>query len=134
MEHATVKADVRRQAAAARQCGRAAEDAAHRLLLEQGYVPVARNVRCRFGEIDLVARESGAVVFVEIKSRRGDRDGLKAGSAVDACKRGRLRGLAAWYLAHEGLDPETICRFDVVVVSLSGSGRPVAASVIQDAF
>jgi putative endonuclease len=114
--------------------GRVAEDAAHRLLLERGYVPVARNVRCRFGEIDIVARESGAVVFVEIKSRRGDPDGQLAAAAVDRNKRGRLRGLASWYLAHEGLDPETVCRFDVVLVSLSGSGRPLAATILQDAF
>lgn len=134
MEHRAGKTDALRQTAPHLQYGRNAEDAAHRLLLERGYVPVARNVRCRYGEIDLVARESGAVVFVEIKSRRGDRDGFKAASAVDACKRGRLRGLAAWYLAHEGLDPETSCRFDVVLVSLSGSGRPVAASLVQDAF
>lgn len=97
-------------------------------------MPVARNVRCRYGEIDVVARESGAVVFVEIKSRCADADGQLAAAAVDCSKRARLRGLAAWYLAQAGLSPETVCRFDVVLVSLSGTGQPLSASLVQDAF
>lgn len=114
--------------------GKAAEDTAHRLLLERGYIPVARNVRCRFGEIDLIARDNGTIVFVEIKSRCADPGLERAASSVDSSKRGRLRGLASWYLAQAGLSPETECRFDVVLVSLSRSGHPLSASVVQDAF
>jgi putative endonuclease len=114
--------------------GKVAEDAAHRFLLEQGYLPMARNVRCRFGEIDLIARENGALVFVEIKARSADPSGERAALAVDGNKRARLAGLASWYLAHAGLSPETFCRFDVVLVSLSRAGQPLSASVVQDAF
>lgn len=119
--------------------GREAEDAAHRRLLESGYLPVARNVRSRLGEIDLVAREGGELVFVEIRARSAGGRGApaafeQAAESVGGTKQARLRRMAAWFMARQGLSPDTACRFDVVLVRLSRRGVPVETHVLRDAF
>jgi putative endonuclease len=63
-----------------------------------GYEVVARNWRCREGELDLVVRRPGEVVFCEVKSRTSDRFGAPV-EAVTASKQRRLRALAARFLA-----------------------------------
>ncbi len=77
--------------------GREAELAAHRYLLQHGYLPVARNVRTRYGEIDIVARDGTTLVFVEVKSQSGACSQTRAAEAVGPRKQGGLRALA-WYL------------------------------------
>ena len=69
--------------------------------VEHGYDVVARNWRCREGEIDLVVAGHGAVVFCEVKARSSDRYGLPA-EAVTPAKQRRLRQLAARFLAEDG--------------------------------
>lgn len=75
---------------------------------------VARNVRSREGEIDIVAARDGVVAFVEVKTRRTAAFGTPA-EAVTFRKRLRLRGLAAQYLAGSVTGAREI-RFDVVEV------------------
>lgn len=113
--------------------GRDAELAAHRYLLQHGYQPVARNVRTRFGEIDIVAKDGPVLVFIEVKSRSGPNALTSAAEAVGARKQSRLRALAAWYLREHGYSAYALCRFDVVVVDLSPWG-PVATTLVRDAF
>jgi putative endonuclease len=83
-----------------------------------GYTVVARNWRCREGELDLVVARDGELVFCEVKTRSSDRFGVPA-EAVTPAKQRRLRVLAARYLA-EGGDPPTVrrrgIRFDVASV------------------
>ena len=50
--------------------GRAGEQAAHDHLVALGFVVLDRNWRCGQGEIDIVAREAGELVIVEVKTRR----------------------------------------------------------------
>ena len=65
-----------------------------------GYEVVARNWRCREGELDIVARRGRLHVFCEVKSRSSDAFGVPA-EAVGRPKRARLRRLAAlWFAAH----------------------------------
>ena len=59
--------------AARRASGQAAEDLAARYLQARGLQLLARNVRCRAGEIDLVLREGAQIVFVEVRLRRNAR-------------------------------------------------------------
>ena len=84
----------------------------------RGYTVVARNWRCREGEIDLVVARDGELVFCEVKTRSSDRFGLPA-EAVTPAKQRRLRGLAARYLA-DGAGPPIAgrrgIRFDVASV------------------
>jgi putative endonuclease len=105
---------------ARQRLGRAAEDAATRFLTRAGLAVVERNVRFGEGEIDLVCRDDGVLVFVEVKCRRtGWDDGPAA--AVSWQKRRRLTRLAQRYLKWRRLDGVR-CRFDVVSVTLDEGG------------
>lgn len=95
--------------------GRWGEDLAAAHLSAAGYELLARNWRCRQGEIDIVARAAGVVVFVEVKTRTGTAFGEPA-AAVDGAKARRLRGLAAVWLRDARLGAWHDVRFDVVSV------------------
>jgi len=97
-----------------RVLGASGEDAAARAYLEGGWRIVARNWRCREGELDLILSRGGVLAFCEVKTRTTDRYGGPA-AAVTATKQARIRRLAMRWLA------ETQCRaarlrFDVAVV------------------
>ncbi len=110
--------------------GRQGEDLAATALEAAGFEIVARNVRTRLGEVDMVARDGRFLVFVEVKTRRGDRFGTGA-EAVGWRKQERLRRLAAAYL---GKAVETTpIRFDVVDVALR-KGMPPEVRHIPGAF
>lgn len=107
--------------------------AAEWLRRERGFTIVARNWRSprdRRDEIDLVCREGGALVFVEVKTRAAG--ALVPGvHAVDARKKRVVRRAATAYLAGLGGTVRTF-RFDIVEVELAGSGAkgPAAAAEI----
>jgi putative endonuclease len=67
----------------------------------RGYEILARNWRCRQGELDLVVRGNGALVFCEVKTRTSDAFGLPA-EAVTRQKQARVRRLAAIWLSEQG--------------------------------
>jgi putative endonuclease len=75
---------------------------------------VQRNYRVRGGEIDIVARDHGCLVFVEVRQRADTRHGGAAAS-VGARKRARLLLAARHYLMAVG-DAELHCRFDVIAI------------------
>jgi putative endonuclease len=106
------------------------EDLACVELSRRGYVVLARRYRTRYGEIDIIARDRGMIVFVEVKARRHDRFG-GAGAAVTAWKQRRIVRMATDYLARCTLH-DAPCRFDVVTVDFEG-GRP-QVEVYMDAF
>jgi len=114
-----------------RRVGEAGEQAAAEFVTSLGYRIVARNVRFRSGEIDLVARDGGVLVFVEVKTRRGRGFGTPD-EAVGAAKQRRLIRLASLYLARLGSDPPP-CRFDVVSVEPGPDGS-LQCRLIKGAF
>jgi putative endonuclease len=93
--------------------GDAFETRALEFLQRQRMKLVARNVRCRGGEIDLVMRdERGALVFVEVRARMSRRY-ADAATSVGATKRMRIVRAAQHYLmTWRGALP--VCRFDVI--------------------
>src|SRR6266511_1831467 len=97
------------------ELGRLGEALAGDRLQAAGLRVVARNWRCREGEIDLVAAGPGLLVFCEVKTRRGSGYGSPA-AAVTPAKQARLRRLAAAYLAAIPTPPCRV-RFDVVAVT-----------------
>jgi putative endonuclease len=97
---------------ARQRIGDAAEQAACAMLQRAGLRVVSRQVVYRVGELDIVARDGPALVFVEVRSRA--RAGLAAAS-VDAAKRRRLRRAAQQYLQQHFGDRWPPCRFDVVI-------------------
>jgi putative endonuclease len=95
--------------------GKLGERIAADYLRRQGMTVVATNLRSRLGELDILARDGGTLVFVEVKARRaGAADPPQA--AVGLRKRTRLVRLALGYLAAHRLG-ERPCRFDVVAVT-----------------
>ena len=96
-------------------------------LRAHGYSIVASQYRCRFGEIDLIARDGDTLCFVEVKTRRNGDFGLPR-EYVTAAKQRRLRMTLR--------DPDTPCRFDVAEVYASEEGSPDKARIIylENAF
>jgi len=80
----------------------------------RGYEVLARNWRCREGEIDLIVRQARTIVFCEVKTRTSAAFGLPA-EAVTYEKRARLRHLAAKWLDESPVRPLRI-RFDVAAI------------------
>jgi putative endonuclease len=113
------------------ELGRRGEALACARLADAGLRVVARNWRCRAGEIDVVAAADGLLVFCEVKTRRGDGYGTAA-AAVTPAKQARLRALAAAYLAATPHPPCRV-RFDVVTV-LWPRGRQPAVDHLEGAF
>jgi putative endonuclease len=93
--------------------GRHAEDVAAAFLQNRGLKLVARNYRCRFGEIDLIARDGKTLIFVEVRMRSSDGFGGAAAS-ITAAKRGKLLRTARHYLSATARAPA--CRFDALLV------------------
>lgn len=110
--------------------GRLGEELASRRLRNLGYEILETNYRCPLGEIDLVAREGGAVVFVEIKTRRSRSLG-EAKEAVHKKKQGQLSRVALAYLKSKNLWGAK-ARFDVVAIGV-GKGKE-KIEIVRDAF
>jgi putative endonuclease len=91
---------------------------------------VARDVRLKNGQIDLVMLDGDTLVLVEVKARRGSGFGLPQ-EAVDGKKLARLRRLAEIY---QVLNPHLAAdlRVDVVAVDLDSAGRPGRCHHIPD--
>ncbi|GAA4065748.1 YraN family protein [Microbacterium laevaniformans] len=107
--------------------GRSGEQRAAQYLSEAGYTVLARNWRCAFGEIDIVALRGEEVVIVEVKSRRSDAYGHPF-EAVDAQKRARLWRLSTtWAAAHPAAARGRRLRVDIIGVT----GRDTATARIE---
>jgi len=101
---------------------------ATRFLRAQGCRILGQNVRpCHYGELDIIARQRGVLLFVEVKSRRNEDFGRPL-TAVTSQKRKMLRRAANHWLAqNQLLDADTRYRFDVVEVV----GQPGALPEIR---
>ena len=109
--------------------GRLAEELAAHFLERQGLTVLARNVRCRGGELDLVCRDGRTLVFVEVRLRRNQEYGGAAAS-ITARKQQHVVLAARHYLAAHGASSraERACRFDCVLLD----GEKIAW--VRDAF
>lgn len=114
-----------------RRAGQAAEQQALEYLLDQGLTLETRNFRCRQGEIDLVMRQGGSLVFIEVRSRRSNRYG-GALESVDYHKQQRILTAARYYLAAHPEAARRPCRFDVITLGPCGESHRL--QWIRDAF
>lgn len=115
-----------------RALGDRGEEAAARFLTGRGFSILERNLRSRWGELDLIARDGPTVVFVEVKARR-EGAGDPPQAAVDQRKQARLARLALAYLGRRRLG-EAPCRFDVVAVTVDREGTVRRLDHFPDAF
>lgn len=115
------------------QTGAAAESAALQLLQAAGLQLLARNVRYRCGELDLVMRQPGAsqptTVFVEVRQRQHASHG-GALASIDLRKQRKLIAAAQLYLAQHPALANAPCRFDVVLFAAA----PAPPQWLRDAF
>ena len=116
-----------------REMGLFGEAAVANKLRSEGYTLLAHSYRCRFGEIDLIAKKKNCLCFVEVKLRSPGSYGLPR-EAVSAAKQEKLRKTAAQYLAEKGLDIPA--RFDVADVYLTEKDTPQIERMeyIENAF
>ena len=105
-------------------------------LQDAGYIVLERNRRSQGGEIDIVARDtSGAIVFVEVRTRRGPGADVSALESVDAAKQQRLLSGATAYLA-DHVDPngaDLPARIDVIAVAPNRRGALAVARHVRNA-
>ena len=111
--------------------GTAGEKAAARFLKRSGFKVLARNYTCPLGELDIVAMDENAIVFVEVKTREHGRD-ADPESNIDARKRRKLTQVARYWLGRHR-EPDCAYRFDAVSVLLSQDREPEIRHVV-DAF
>ncbi len=114
------------------QTGAAGERIAKEYLRAKGYEILDANWSTTFGELDIVARQAGVLVFVEVKTRRGVST-EPALEAVTPAKHGRMLKAIYQYLADQDVDPETQWRVDVVAIAIAGHRRP-RIDHVEDAF
>ena len=110
-----------------RQIGTEEEALAAAFLKEQGYRILEQNFRCRLGEIDIIARDGSALVFIEVKYRKNSKYGNQA-EAVDRRKQQKICKVADYYRMKYRIPDGQACRFDVVAIQ----GREIR--LIRDAF
>lgn len=122
---------------ARQRTGHIAEELVARRLASAGWEIVERNARTRYGELDIVARDGRALVFVEVKAGR---EGAAFGPerpvlAVDGRKQRRVRRLAtAWMAERRNVPPFDDIRFDAVGVTFDRAGRAIDIEHIEGAF
>ena len=116
---------------ASQTLGTIGEELAFHYLSAKGYKMLLRNYESPLGEIDLIAKHRGHLVFIEVKTRSSDEMGLPAES-VTFHKRNQIAKSAQYYLKRYGIH-NVPCRFDVVSI-LMLPGKEPAIEVIEGAF
>lgn len=110
--------------------GKTGESVAVRFLKKQGYRIIEKNYRTDMGEIDIIARDSDTLVFVEVKARNSDRFGSPK-AAVTPVKQRKLSMAALCYLKAT-CQLQSKARFDVVAI-VSGN-HAIHTELIKNAF
>jgi putative endonuclease len=112
--------------------GDAGEQAAVELLERSGYRVLARNFRCPYGEVDVVAEREEVVAFVEVRTRSTAAWGDPSHTVSWAKQRKVTRAALHYLFTHGDLGRDRMIRFDVV--SVVGRGPNASVEHIPDAF
>jgi putative endonuclease len=110
--------------------GRYCEDKAVRFLKKNGYKILERNYRSRFGEIDVITRVGGCLVFVEVKSRSSPLFGPPYLRITKKKRRSIIKNALSYLKKTSSIDAE--CRIDIVSISLDKKDDQI--ELIKDAF
>lgn len=112
-----------------RQTGHLAENLAAAALQEKGYQLLERNFSNRFGEIDLIAKDNGILVFVEVKAKKGTDFGMPE-EMINSYKLKRVQNMATIYMKGKNLP----CRIDVVAVILSSADELISLTHYENVY
>ena len=113
-----------------RTLGERGENIAYRFLVERGLRPVARNFRCRGGEIDLIMLDRHCLTFVEVRCRQST-GFVRPADTVDFRKQRKIIRTAAMFLSRERRFATFRMRFDVIAIEGDGTD---GICWIRDAF
>lgn len=118
-----------------RAVGQRGEQLAAEHLERLGYEILERNFRTRWGELDIVARDRGTLVFCEVKARWDLGGGRSPFESVHPAKRAQVRRMARCWLARPGGRPFVPqIRFDAIGVRFDASGRLASLEHLEGAF
>ncbi len=112
--------------------GKHGEALAQNYLQEQHYTIVQKNFRCKFGEIDIIAKEGHVVVFVEVRTKTSTAYG-PAYNSVTYSKQKQIKRVALYYISKHNL-VKTQFRFDVIGIFLDPHTDCSHIDHIQNAF
>lgn len=116
---------------ARKKLGEGGEEIALRFLKKRRFKIVAQNYRCKFGEVDIIARDPDNILtFIEVKTRSSRTHGTPQ-EAVHLRKQEQISRVALEFIQRYGLENQR-ARFDVVAVQLSSAGYTI--EFIQNAF
>ena len=104
--------------------GKSGEEFAARFLIDSGLTIVTRNYRCPKGEMDIIARDAEALVFIEVRTRRSSYRGWGEES-ITPRKAQRLQAIASYYVMQQGYKNWPSLRFDVVAIRQVGESSEV---------
>ena len=108
-----------------RKTGSQMEEAAAAYLTERGVTVLERNFRSRTAEIDIVGKQDGTLLFIEVKARAESQKSGTAQEAVGTAKQKRICRCADYYMHSKGIDPyRTGIRFDVVAITMREDKEP----------
>ena len=112
-----------------RATGRIGENLAAEALQKEGYKIPETNFSNRFGEIDIIAQDKGVLVFVEVKSKKGEEFGLPE-EMISSYKLRRVQNMATMYMKGASLP----CRIDVVAIILSPDNELIRLTHYQNVY
>ena len=111
--------------------GDSGERLAERHLESLGWRILARKWRGSSGEVDLIADAGDLIVFVEVKTRRGETHG-RAEEAVSPAKCGRLILLGQQFLSLDDALADRLWRVDLIAITLGRDGTVIRVNHIED--
>ncbi len=107
-----------------RTTGQRGEDLAANYLTQRGFVIMERNYRCRWGEIDIICRQGGYLIFVEVRSKTTDRYGTPEES-INRAKISRIRKTAMEYLTSHPERKPVKMRFDLIAITFKNKQESI---------
>jgi putative endonuclease len=110
--------------------GKESESVAVRHLKKNGYKILQQNYRTKLGEIDIIAKDKHALVFVEVKARKSDRFGTPKWAVTP--KKQRKISMVALYYLKATKQQNVKARFDVVTISSVPNNPRI--EIIKNAF
>ncbi|MBI2600512.1 YraN family protein [Candidatus Daviesbacteria bacterium] len=112
-----------------RQTGILAETLATKALIEKGFRILENNFSNRFGEIDIIAKDKGILVFVEVKAKKGLEFGTPE-EMITPSKLKRVKNMATVYMKGQIVP----CRIDVITVILSSQGKLIRLTHYENVY
>ncbi len=116
---------------ARKSLGAFGESTAIKFLKDKGFQIITTNYRCRYGEIDIVAKDDYQLVFVEVRTKKGRSFGTPEES-VASKKQARMVIVAQTYIQEKHLEASD-WRIDVIAIEVDSKDRVKRIDVIQNA-